>query len=197
MGADFEVTFIDKDADEGDVFRIHRGAFVDTYTRERAGQRVLRLKTVNAPPIEYAEPAVRAFRELADHWGAPIVFVIDPDVRKPPAAQFLYEWSRRAFHDGSVDRSFMVMGNRVTKALGRLVCRMFVAGGMPIEAVTERELQERLSRLDLSCGRPGFATRPETTALVVRRGFGDTAYGQLFVRAFRRFTGGRGEAARP
>lgn len=196
--AGFELTWIDKHAEVGPVFRIHRPGWDDVYTREIPGRRVLRLRTVNAPPIEYVEPAVEAFRVLAEAWGAPIVYLIDPDVRRPPAARFLYEWSRRAYQDGSVDQSYMVMTNRVTRALGGLVCRMFVAGGMPIEAVVPGELDERLARLDLSCGRPDFACASGSTALALRRGLADDAFGQILLRAIRRLSGGgRDEQPRP
>ncbi len=194
MGTPFQVTWIDKDAATGPVFRIHREGFVDTYSRERQGQRVLRLKTRNAPPTDYVEPAVQAFRELAAHWGGPIVFVIDPDVSKPPAAAFLYEWSRRAFANGSVDQSYMVMSNTVTVALGKLVCRMFVAGGMPIDAVKgDTGLAEKLSHLDLSLPRQGWSLVNESTALVLHgQGAGAPGvYSQLFARALRRLAGRR------
>lgn len=180
----YALTWIDKNAQHGPLFRI---GDKDIYSRERPGQRVVRLRAVHAPDLAYVEPAVEAFATLAAHWGAPIVFVIDPDVRKPPAAQFLYAWSRAAFENRSVDQSYMVMGNPFTQMLGRLVCRMFTDGGMPFEALAgERALASRLDALELGCPRPGFSVAPPTTALATRRGLGEGAYGQLLRRLLRR-----------
>lgn len=180
--AKYELQWIDKDAQEGPLFRI---GSKDVYFRERPGQRVVRLRARHSPNLEYLDPSVRAFRELAEHWGAPAVFVIDPDLKKPPAARFLYEWSRAAWQNGSVDQSYMLMHNPFSHLLGRFVCRMFCQAGMPFEAVSGRaELDRRLDALELSVGREGFALNQAATALASRR-YGDGPYSQLVVRVAR------------
>jgi hypothetical protein len=182
----FELEWIDKDAVEGPIFRI---GSKDVYVREHANQRVLRLCARHSPNLDYLRPAVEAFHELAEHWGAPIIFIIDPDVKKPPAGQFLFEWSRAAWSNGSVDQSFMVMKSPITQVLGRFVCRMFCQGEMPFEAVQgEQALQARFDTMDTSVGREGFSLQPLSAALVVKRRFGEGAYGQLLSRLFRRAT---------
>ncbi len=183
----YELEWIDKHASVGPVFRI---GTKDVYSRERADGRILRLRALHSPDMDYLGPAVQAFRELAELWGAPIVFIIDPDVRKPPASRFLYEWSRAAWQNGSVDQSFMVMHNPVTHLLGRLVCRLFCDGGMPFEAVKgERLLAERLDALDPRAPRQGWSLNAEASALARVPGLGDGAYGQLLVRLARRLKG--------
>lgn len=180
----YKLHWIDKGAEVGPVFRIGTD---DIYYRERRGERVLRLKAKHSPNLDYLTPAVEAFHELAEYWGAPVIFVIDPDVKKPPAGQFLFEWSQAAWHNGSVDRSYMLMHNGVTKMLGVLVCRMFCAGDMPVEAVNgEKRLNEILDGLDTSVRWEGFKLRPLSTALAVKRRIGEGAYGQLLVRLFKR-----------
>ncbi len=180
----YELTWIDKDAEEGPLFQIGTR---DVYYRERKGERVIRLKAVHSPNLDYLTPAVEAFHEIAEHWGAPVVFIIDPDVRKPPAAQFLFEWSQAAFHNGSVSRSYMLMHNALTQVVGRLVCRMFCQGGMPFEALSgQKQLDALLDDMDLSVKREGFEVRPISTALVTQRRIGQGAYGQIFTRLFRR-----------
>ncbi len=192
--ARFELEWIDKDADEGPLFRI---GTKDIYSRERPGERVVRLKALHSPSMEYLEPAVRAFRELSEHWGAPIVYIIDPDVKKPPSASFLYEWSKAAWLNGSVDQSYMVMHNPVTHLLGRFVCRMFCQAGMPFEAILgERLLSEELDRLDLQIPWDDWSPVVSSTALARHGGFGDGPYGQLVMRLARRITG-RGAAPPP
>ena len=191
--AEYKLEWIDKGAEEGPVFRIGEK---DVYYRERKGERILRLKARHSPNLDYLTPAVEAFHELSDYWGAPIIFVIDPDVKKPPAGQFLYEWSRAAWHNGSVDQSYMVMHNGVTRLLGKLVCRMFCAGDMPFEALNgESALDAQLDQHDTSVGWDGFKLRPLSTALVVKRRFGEGAYGQLLMRMLRRAGPQRGGGA--
>lgn len=180
----YTLEWIDKNAEEGPLFRI---GSKDIYYRERAGERVVRLAAKHSPNLDYLTPAVEAFYEISKHWGAPVVFIIDPDVKKPPASQFLFEWSRAAWHNGSVDQSYMLMHNTVTQILGRFVCRMFCAGDMPFEAVNgQAEMDNRLSDLNLSVGWEGFELAPMSTALVPSRRFGEGAYGQLFSRMLRR-----------
>jgi hypothetical protein len=180
----YELEWIDIDADEGPLFRIGKK---DVYCRERAGERVVRLKAKHSPNLDYLTPSVEAFHALSAHWGAPVIFVIDPDVKNPPAAQFLFEWSRAAWHNGSVDQSYMLMHSTVTQILGRFVCRMFCAGDMPFEALNgESELTKRLDASDTAVGRSGFEIKPLSTALMTQRRFGEGAYGQLLTRLLRR-----------
>jgi len=180
----YTLEWIDKNAEEGPLFRI---GSKDIYYRERAGERVVRLAAKHSPNLDYLTPSVEAFYDLSEHWGAPVVFIIDPDVKSPPASQFLFEWSRAAWHNGSVDQSFMLMHNPVTQLLGRFVCRMFCAGDMPFEAIHgQAKMDERLSELDLSVGWKDFKLAPTSTALVLNRRFGEGAYGQLFSRMLRR-----------
>jgi hypothetical protein len=180
----YTLEWINKEAEEGPLFKI---GTKDIYYRERKGERVVRLAAKHSPNLDYLTPAVEAFHELSELWGAPIIFVIEPDVKMPPAAQFLYEWSRAAWQNGSVDQSFMLMHNPVLQLLGRFVCRMFAAGEMPFEALNGRaELDKRLDSMDTSVGREGFELAPLSTALVTKRRIGEGAFGQLFVRAFRR-----------
>lgn len=180
----YEIEWIDKDATQGPVFRI---GTKDVYVREYADQRVLRLYAKHSPNLDYLRPAIEAFHELAEHWGAPIIYVIDPDVKKPPSGQFLYEWSRAAWSNGSVDQSFMVMKNPITEVMGRFVCRMFCAGDMPFETIRgDKALKSRLDNVDTSVGWEGFSLQPLTGALVVKRRIGQGAYGQLLARLFRR-----------
>ncbi len=181
---DFKLEWINKHAEVGPLFRIGPK---DVYYREFAGERVVRLKAKHSPNMAYLTPAVQAFHELATAWKAPVIYVIDPDVRKPPAAQFLYEWSRCVWQNGSVDQSYMLMQNMVTQLLGRFVCRAFCAGDMPFESLNgEAELAARLSHLDRSVNREGFELKPLSTALVSRRRIGEGAYGQLLTRLLRR-----------
>jgi len=188
----YKLEWIDKGAEEGPVFRIGKK---DIYYRELKGGRVIRLKAKHSPNLDYLTPAVEAFHELSEYWGAPIIFIIDPDVKKPPAGQFLYEWSRAAWHNGSVDQSYMLMHNSFMRMVGRLVCRMFCAGDMPFEALNgEKALTEKLDEHNTSVAWEGFELRPLSTALVVKRRFGEGAYGQLLVRLFRR-AGPQGEGS--
>ena len=180
----YTLEWINKDAEEGPLFKI---GTKDIYYRDRKGQRVVRLEAKHAPNLDYLTPAVEAFHELSEHWGAPVIFIIDPDVKKPPAAQFLFEWSQAAWQNGSVDQSFMLMHNPFTLVLGRFVCRMFCAGEMPFEAINGRaNLDVRLDAMDTSVGWSGFELTPLSTALAVKRRLGEGAFGQLFSRALRR-----------
>ena len=151
----YTLEWINKEAEEGPLFKI---GTKDIYYRERKGERVIRLAAKHSPNLDYLTPSVEAFHELSELWGAPIIFVIEPDVKMPPAAQFLYEWSRAAWQNGSVDQSFMLMHNPVLQLLGRFVCRMFAAGEMPFEAVNGRaEPDKRLDSMDTS-PRPSLET---------------------------------------
>ena len=179
----YQLEWINKDAEEGPLFQI---GSKDIYYRERAGERIVRLRAKHSPNLDYLTPAVEAFHELASYWGAPVVFIIDPDVKKPPAGQFLFEWSRAAWHNGSVDQSYMLMHNPLTQMLGRFVCRAFCAGDMPFEAVDREGLNARLDALDTTVNQEGFDLKPLSTALVPHRRFGEGAYGQLLTRLCRR-----------
>ena len=127
--------------------------------------------------------------KLAVHWGAPIIYIINADVKKPPAARFLYEWSQAAWSNGSVDQTFMVMNNVFTKALGGLVARMFCAGGMPMQSLSRKELDAWLDAADTASPRADWSIPALSTALVTRRGFGEGAYSQLLMRLLRRASG--------
>ena len=183
----FPLEWIDKNAEVGPLFRI---GTKDVYSRDLAGGRVIRLAARHSPNLDYLEPAVRAFAEISAHWNAPVIFIIDPDVRKPPATQFLFEWSQAAHQNGSVDQSFMVMHNPVTQLLGRFVCRMFCQAGMSFEAILgEKNLAARLQQFDTQVNWADWSPREApTTALAVRRKLGEGAYGQLLRRLFKRRT---------
>jgi len=182
-----EWSWIDREAEVGPVLRVGP----DVYERDQPGGRVLRLTTTYAPGVDYVEPAVAAFRAVAEAWGAPVLFVLEPDVKKPPAVRFLYEWSRTAWENGSVERSWFLMHNPLSRVVGNVVARAFCAGGMPFDAVASRaELDGVLRRLDLSGGRPDFQlAAPPTTALTSQRRLGEGAYGQLVTRLLRRIRG--------
>lgn len=179
-------SWIDKDAEVGPVLRVGP----DTYERDQPGGRVLRLTTTYAPGVDYVQPAVDAFHAVADHWGAPVLFVLEPDVKKPPPVRFLFEWSQQSFDNGSVERSWFLMHNPFSRFVGKVVARAFVAGGMPMTALNgRRELDQVLAGMDLTCPQPGFELAPQSTALAVQRGLGDGMYGQLFKRLARRVRG--------
>lgn len=179
--------WIDPDATHGPLFRIGP----DTYVRDRADSRIVRLTTTYSPGVDYIQPAVDAFTETARRWGAPVLFVLEPDVKKPPAVRFLYEWSQACAANGSVERAWFLMGGRLSRMVGNVVGRAFTAGGMPFEAVAGRaELDAVLADLDLSCPLPGYVPPPAgQTALAVQRGLGDGVYGQLVKRLFRKIGG--------
>jgi hypothetical protein len=178
--------WIDRDAREGPIFRVGP----DTYVRDRPDSRVVRLTTTYAPGIDYIQPSVDAFAACAEQLGAPLIFVLEPDVKKPPPVRFLFEWSKAAYDNGSVERSWFLMRGRLGAFVGNVVCRAFVAGGMPFEALGSRaELDRILDGLDLTCGREGFSVAAPETALAVRAGLGEGMYGQLFKRLVRRVRG--------
>jgi hypothetical protein len=172
--------WIDKDAHEGPVFRIGP----DIYSRIRPGERVLELHAILAPGMNYLDAAVLGFKELAEHWQAPVLYIIRPDVKKPPAVRFLYEWSQRAFYNGSCDQTFMLTSNVFTQTLARFVTRSFT-DAMPTEPIKGRWLlDQRLNELDLSCGREGF--RLKSLALVTQHDPQHGAFGQIVRRIIRR-----------
>ncbi|MDP6944261.1 MAG: hypothetical protein QF464_08935 [Myxococcota bacterium] len=176
----WQLEWIDKEAHEGPVFRIGP----DVYSRLRPGQRVLELHAILAPGLNYLDAAVEGFREVAEHWKAPVLFIIRPDVRKPPAVRFLYQWSQSAFYNGSCDQTFMLTSNFFTQTLSRFVIRSFT-DVMPTEAVQGRwALDQRLNEMDLACGREDF--RIKSMALVPAGQARDGAFTQLLRRLVRR-----------
>lgn len=182
--------WIDRDASAGPLFRVGP----DTYVRDRADRRVVRLTTTYSPGVDYIQPAIDAFTETARHWGAPVLFVLQPDVKKPPAVRFLFEWSQACAANGSVERAWFLMGGRISRMVGSVVGRAFTGGGMPFEAVAGRgELDTILDGFDLACPQPGYTPPAEaSTALATRRALGDGVYGQLVKRIFRRASGSAG-----
>ena len=181
----WQLEWIDKDAHEGPVFRIGP----DVYSRIRPGERVLENHAILSPGLNYLDAAVQGFREIAEHWQAPVLYIIRPDVRKPPAVRFLYEWSQTAYFNGSCDQTYMLTSNVFTQTLGRFVVRSFT-DAMPIEAVQGRwALDQKLNDCDLSCGREDF--RIKSLALVPAGEPQDGAFGQLMSRFLRRFSRSR------
>ncbi|MCG3173627.1 MAG: hypothetical protein GMKNLPBB_01826 [Myxococcota bacterium] len=181
MGQQYALEWINREAEVGPVFKIGP----DIYSRERPGQRVLRNRAILSPSLDYLDAAIEGFRETAKTWGAPVVFIIEPITKAPPSAQFLYQWSQTAFHNGSCDHSFMVVGNAVQRFLAQWVLKAFTSD-MPFEAVAgETAMAQRLDRMDLSCPREGWAIREYSTALAVRGGGGD-AYRNLLRKIVRR-----------
>jgi hypothetical protein len=173
MGQRFELTWIDKNAVSGPIFQIGR----DIYEREIPNGRLIRLKALESYPGHVAATAIEAFRECARAWNAPIVFIIDPNLLKPPAVRFLFEWSRTTHFEGSVEQCFMKTSNPITHLMGKLVLGVFTDGSMPFEAIAgEEKLQDRLNQLDLSTPRPGFSLADPTTALTLA---GDAPQGLL------------------
>ncbi len=147
--------WIDKDAEEGPLFRI---GDKDVYCRERSGSRIIRLKAILSPNEDYVAPAVEAFHTIAAHWNSPVIFVIDPDLKQPPAAQFLSKWCRTAHLNRSVDQCFMVMNHPLSQAMGQFMVRMFGRGGMPFEVVRgDAALNERLDQMNTQTGWDGFS----------------------------------------
>ena len=176
----WQLEWIDKDAHEGPVFRIGP----DVYSRIRPGERVLENHAILSPGLNYLDAAIQGFSELAEHWQAPVVYIIRPDVKKPPAVRFLYEWSQTAYFNGSCDQTFMLTSNLFTQTLGRFVIRSFT-NAMPTEAIQGRwALDQRLNTMDLTCGRDDF--RLKSTALVPVNEAQTGAFGQLFRRVIRR-----------
>ena len=183
MGQRYEFTWINKNADSGPIFQIGR----DVYEREIPGGRLIRLKALESYPGNVASSAIEAFRECAKAWGAPVVFIIDPNLLKPPAVRFLFEWCRTTHAEGSVEQCFMKTSNVMTHLMGKFVLSVFTDGSMPFEAIEgEDALQARLSRLDLSAPQSGFTMTDPSTALVMA---GDAPQGLLrniFSRMFKR-----------
>ena len=183
----WKLEWIDKDAHEGPVFRIGP----DVYSRIRPGKRVLENHAILSPRLNYLDAAVEGFREVAEHWQAPVLYIIRPDVKKPPPARFLYEWSQQAFFNGSCDQTFMLTSNVFTQTLGRFVVRSFT-DAMPIESIQGRwALDQRLNEMDLECGREDFKLK--SLALVPQSGAQQGAFGQLMQRIIRRINGSRQE----
>lgn len=187
--ARYELQWIDRDATQGPLFRIGR----DVYERERPGQRVIRLKAVESYSPDGVGPAVEAFTECARRWQAPVIFIIEPNLSKPPAGRFLFEWSRTTHASGAVERCFMKTSNRLTRLMGAFVLRLFTDGAMPFEALHgEEALQRRLDALELGCPRAGFQLIEPSTALVLRRDAPPSLLRSLVQRAVRRATRQRG-----
>ncbi|MFT5431370.1 MAG: hypothetical protein ACI9OJ_002065 [Myxococcota bacterium] len=181
-----EVEWIDPEAEQGPLFRVGR----DVYERERAGGRVIWLRAHESYPARVALPVARAFDDCARRWGAPAVFIIDPNLKKPPAARFLFEWSRATAASGSVEESFMRTGNRLSQLMGKLVLRMFTDGTMSFRAINGTDaMNAHLDTLDLSCPQPGFVVR-DTEALVLRGESPPSLMRSLLRRARRRLGGG-------
>lgn len=184
----YDLTWIDKNAEHGPIFSIGR----DTYERPRAGQRLIWLKAVESYPGPIAEVAAEAFTQCAKAWGAPIVFVIDPNLAKPPAGRFLFEWSRTTFENKSVERSFMCTSNAVSRWMGKIVLRLFSDGSMPFEAIQGRDkLNAHLDTLDLSCPRDGFEVLDPGSAMVLHQGSRPGLMRSLLGRMARRLGGGK------
>lgn len=190
MARSYELQWIDPEREVGPVFQIGR----DVYERERPGQRFIRLRAVESYPPSAVDAAVQAFHTCAKAWGAPVVFVIDPNLMKPPAGRFLFEWSRQAHQNRSVEQCAMVTHNRVSQLMGRLVLRLFTDGEMPFQAVQgEPALQAMLDGLDLSCPRDGFSVVERNTSLVLH-GEQPGLMGSLWGRLVRRVRGGSNAA---
>ena len=181
-GADgkWQLEWIDKDAEFGPLFRIGP----DVYQRSRANGRVIVLDAILSPGLDYLDAAVEGFREMAEHWRAPIIFVIKPDVSKPPAARFLYAWSQEAFHNGSVERTYFLATNTFNRILAQFVARAFTSD-MPTIAVNgEGELNQALDTFDLGVDRPEFTLK--SRALVPLGESRQGAFEQLFQRLLKR-----------
>lgn len=164
--AKYDVTWIDKDAQEGPIFQCGR----DVYARPRPGQALIWLEAVESYPGRVAPAVARAFAECAEAWKAPITFVIEPNLAKPPAARFLFEWSRTTWTTGAVEQCYMKTSNTLTRWMGRIVLHLFTDGSMPFEALEgDDTVQKRLDTLDLSCPRAGY-TPPSTSTAMVRSG---------------------------
>ena len=181
-GADgnWKLEWIDRDAEYGPLFRIGP----DVYRRSRANGRVIVLDAVLSPGLDYLDAAVEGFRTMAEHWKAPIIFVIRPDVRKPPAARFLYAWSQECFHNGAVERTYFLAMNAFNRVLAQFVARAFTSD-MPTIAVNgEAELDRLLDTFDLAVNQDGFELK--TRALVALGEDRKGAFEQLFQRLLRR-----------
>jgi hypothetical protein len=160
----YELEWIDKNAESGPIFKIGR----DVYERPRPGKALIWLKARETYPGHVAPTAIQAFTECAQAWGAPITYVIEPNLAKPPAARFLFEWSRSTWTNGSVEQSYLKTSNVLTRWMGRVVLRLFTDGAMPFEAVEgDGPMQARLDARDLSCPREGYVPPTTSTALVL------------------------------
>ncbi len=187
--AKYELTWINKNAEEGPVFQIGR----DVYHRERAGKALIRLPAVESYPGRVADTAIEAFTTCAREWGAPITFIIEPNLSKPPAARFLFEWSRTTYANGAVEQCYMKTSNTVTRLMGKVVLRLFTDGSMPFEAIEgEEALQNKINTLDLSCPREGWVAPATGQAMVLASEAPPSLMRSLFRRAARRL-GLRGE----
>lgn len=179
----YQVEWIDKNAEQGPIFKVGR----DVYERPRPGQALIWLKGKESYPGRVAPEIAQAFTECAQAWGAPITYVIEPNLAKPPAARFLFEWSRSTWSNGSVEHCYMKTSNTLTRWMGRVVLRLFTDGSMPFEAIEgEGPLQARLDARDLSCPRAGYTPPSSSTALVLSGGAPDTLMKSLVRRAARR-----------
>ncbi len=185
MADRFALRWIDKNASQGPLFQLGR----DVYERELAGGRLVRLKAVESYPAHVAPAAIEAFTELARTWGAPVVFIIDPNLLKPPAVRFLFEWSRSTHQSGAVERSFMKTSNAVTHVMGKVVLRVFTDGAMPFEPIQgEEALQRRLAAMDLTCPQPGFSLKVPGAGLVLSGDTPPSLLSSLLRRAARRLS---------
>jgi hypothetical protein len=183
MANRYELTWINKNADSGPVFQIGR----DIYEREIPGGRLIRLKAVESYPGHVAPIAIEAFRECARAWGAPIVYIIDPNLIKPPAVRFLFEWCRTTHAEGSVEQCFMKTSNMLTHLMGRFVLGVFTDGSMPFEAISgEEALQVRMSQLNLAAPQPGFTLSDPGTALTLAGNAPQGLLKSIFSRMFKR-----------
>lgn len=193
MARDYSLRWIDKDAESGPVFQIGR----DVYERELPGQSVIWLRAVESYPGDVASTAAGAFDECARSWGAPITFIIEPNLAKPPAARFLFEWSRGVASSGSVERSYMKTSNTLTRFMGRVVLRLFTDGALPFRAIEgEHAVRAKLAAHDLSCPREGYTPPSAGTGMAVYQGPQETLLSNLLSRAARRLTGQGSRRAR-
>ncbi len=183
MADRYPLSWIDRDAESGPIFQVGR----DVYERAVPGGRVIWLEALETYPGYVAPRIAEAFGQCAEAWGAPIVFVIDPNLLKPPAVRFLFEWSRTTHSQGSVEQCFMKTSSLLTQWMGRIVLRVFTDGSMPFRAVQGDEaMRETLDQLDLAAPQPGFELRGPTTALVPAGQGPQTLLGSIVQRAVRR-----------
>jgi len=179
----YELEWLKPEVEQGPVFKIGR----DVYERPIAGGRLIRLHAVESYPSHVAPTAIGAFRECAKAWGAPIVYIIDPNLLKAPAARFLFEWSRTTHAEGTVEQCFMKTSNILTKMMGKIVLRMFTDGSMPFETVSsESALETRLAQLDLTSPQDGFTMTEPSTALVHAGQHREGLLRNILSRAYRR-----------
>lgn len=177
--------WIDRSARQGPLFRIGR----DVYERPHADQRIILLRAVESYPASVAPIAIQAFADMATTWKAPVIFIIDPNLLKPPAVRFLFEWSRTTFALGAVERSYMKTGSAVSGWMGRIVLRVFTDGAMPFRAIGGADLDRELASMDLSCGREGFALASRSQAMVRAEDAPPGLLRSILTRASRRLSG--------